>query len=103
VWLALLTLSPFTAPFSVRQTSDLVVAATRSTRPLSPTNDVEAWWRDGGAVADLPIPPIAEQIAAMSTAIVSHVSLLTATMATSATPVALSPQLCDRPVLVLRV
>jgi hypothetical protein len=103
VWLVLLAVSPFTAPFSVCQTRDLVVAGTRSTRPLSPTNDLEQWWMDGGVVADLPIPPIAEQIVAMSTAIVSHFTLLAATMAMSATPATLSLRLCDRTVLVLRV
>ena len=102
VWLVLLAVSPFTAPFSVCQPHDLVVAGTRS-RPLSPTNDVEEWWMDRGVVADLPIPPIVERIAAMSTANVSHFTLLAATMAMSATPLTLSPQPCDRTVLVLRV
>jgi hypothetical protein len=102
VWLLLLASSPFTAPFSVCQTSDLMVGTTRSTRPPSPVNDVEEWWMDGGVVADLPIPPMADQIAAMSTAIVSHFTPLAATM-TCAHPLATEPQPSGRPVLVLRV
>jgi predicted acylesterase/phospholipase RssA len=79
-----------------------MVGTTRSTRPPSPVNDIEEWWMDGGVVADLPIPPMADQIAAMSTAIVGHFTALAATM-TSAPPLATEPQPSGRPVLVLRV
>jgi predicted acylesterase/phospholipase RssA len=98
-------MSPFTAPFSVCQTRDLVVADpdTRSTRPPSPANDVAEWWMDGGVVADLPIPPMAEKIAAMSTSIVHDFTPGAATMTTFAPPLTMPPLTCDRSVPVLRV
>src|SRR4051794_24265965 len=103
VWLILLALSPFTAPFSVCEPGDVAITDTTSRHLPSPASGVNASLMDGAVVSDLPLSPVAAKIDAAATSMIrGNIAPLDATPAIAAPFIARPPSSAP-PVLVLRV
>jgi hypothetical protein len=101
-WLVLLAVSPFTAPFSVCQPSDLAIADIGPRHTPSPRSGFEAWWVEAGVTSDLPMTAMADKVAAVSTARAGQLTARLDTATVVARPSIAPPRSASLP-LVLRV
>jgi hypothetical protein len=103
VWLILLALSPFTAPFSVCDPGDLAIADVAARHLPAPASGVDASLIDGAVIGDLPVSPMAAKIDAAAASIIDRAIDRLEVSPAIATPTTAPPRSATPPVLVLRV